>query len=78
LKGVILEHDGMHCGHGKMKMGILITAFGLIFLFGNLDLITTETVNILWPLLIVLIGLGKILKSVTCTDGCCDMKKKKK
>jgi len=56
------------CPCHKM-VGIFIILFGLTFLLGTLNVISQQIVNIVWPSLIILVGLKK-LGSGMCK--CCD------
>ncbi|MES2203338.1 MAG: DUF5668 domain-containing protein [Patescibacteria group bacterium] len=55
------------CHHHKI-IPLLIALFGLTFLLGNLDVLSAQTVNIIWPSLIILAGLSKIAGRMC---GCC-------
>ena len=74
-----MEKEGMHCGHhGSIKMGILLALFGLVFLAGALDVIDSKTVAMLWPSVIILAGLVKILKGLSAGNCSCSTTKGKK
>jgi len=51
-----------------MIFGIIIVIIGLIFLLQSLGLITGDTWKIIWPCLIIVIGLGIINRE---RGGCC-------
>lgn len=51
-----------HTGAG----GWLVAAFGLAFLLQNLDIITPEITNIIWPTAIVLFG---VKMACSCCGG---------
>lgn len=68
-----MEKGEMHCGHGRVKMGILIVLFGLVFLLGALDVLTSKQVAVLWPIVVILAGLTKMMKGCGC--GHCSTKK---
>ncbi len=46
-------------------MSILVILFGLTFLLGALDILSADTVQLVWPFIIILAG----LKSM-CAGGC--------
>ncbi len=52
------------CSHHKV-IPILVTLFGLVFLLGDLNILTTDFVNLAWPVLVIVGGLMK-LKSCKC------------
>jgi len=58
------------CMHHTM-MPIFLILLGLIFLLGNLGVISDATVGIIWPILLILFGLGKIMgmKCKCCHHG---------
>lgn len=56
------------CSHHKV-IPILMVLFGLTFLLGNLNnMISPETVNLIWPVLVIIAG-GTKLFHHKC--GCC-------
>jgi len=63
------SHDGCHCMCHKMK-GFMVVLFGLVFLLGNLEVISQHIVGIVWPSLLILAGLKKSLGRHLCK--CCD------
>ena len=55
--------EGKYCdwpGHKGLDAW-LITAFGLAFLLQNLQVITPELANIIWPSVIVLYGIKNVI-----------------
>ncbi len=48
--------------HHKMP-AILVIVFGLLFLFGNMSIVSPETVTMIWPLLVMLAGAMKLTSS---------------
>ena len=65
------NHNGMcNCPHHKF-MPILIVLFGLTFLLGAMGTITMGTVNIVWPIIIIVAGLFKLNRGMCkcCTNG---------
>jgi hypothetical protein len=57
---------------------VLIVLFGLTFLLKELGVVSASTANIVWPVIIILIGLKKIMKNVCkcCgVDKCCETHK---
>lgn len=59
-------------------LGVLILIIGLFFLLKNLGLITVALWNILWPLLVIAIGLKMMLKKKHShwSDYCCNFGEK--
>ena len=58
------------CGHHVIGP-IAIILIGLAFLFSNLGWITGSVLGIIWPILIIIWGAGKLCK---CCGKCCDKK----
>jgi hypothetical protein len=48
--------ESCSCIHHLM-VPILVVVFGLIFLLGNLDVINSSTVGLLWPIVVMVGGL---------------------
>jgi len=55
------------CPHHKITP-IFVVLFGLVFLLGTLDVLAARTVSIVWPIIVILVGLQKMFGS-RCT--CC-------
>ncbi len=55
------------CSHHKI-IPALIALIGLTFLLGNVGVLTGGAVGLIWPILLILIGLQKMFKHM-CT--CC-------
>ena len=51
------------CMHHK-TVPLFITLFGIMFLLGNLNVITPQTVSIVWPSLLILGGLMKMFSGM--------------
>jgi len=49
-----------------MWFGIFITCLGILYLLRSLDIIYGSVWNWAWPVLLICIGLGLILKPGTC------------
>ena len=61
------EQAKTKCGCFCHKMhGILVALIGLVFLLGAFDVLSPKTVNIAWPILLILIG----LKCGLCQGKC--------
>lgn len=57
-----------------MIIPLLLIAIGLVFFARSLGFITDEVINVLWPLLLVVIGLGMMSNRYLgscCEDGTC-------
>jgi len=48
------------CSHHKV-MPVLVTVFGLVFLLGALNVFTADVVGIIWPILVIIGGLTKLM-----------------
>lgn len=57
-----------NCPCHKM-LGVFIVLFGLTFLLGTLEVISQKTVNIVWPIFVILAGLKKMTKGLC---KCCE------
>jgi hypothetical protein len=58
------------CGCPCHKMGgVVVVLIGVIFLLGNLDIISSKIIGIIWPIFIILAGI-KIMAKRMCK--CCD------
>lgn len=55
--------DGKNCDciHHHM-LALLVTLFGVVFLFGDLGWIPGQMVNVIWPVILVIGGIGKMLE----------------
>lgn len=49
------------CNHHKM-FSWLVVLFGLTFLLGDLNVLTAGAVSVIWPVLIIIAGVGKMCK----------------
>ena len=45
----------------RMIFGVILVAIGIIFLLQNLNIITGDAWKIIWPIVVILIGIGFIL-----------------
>lgn len=50
-----------------MLVGIAIIVIGIVFLLQNMGLISVSVWQVIWPLLIILLGVSMITKG----SGCC-------
>ena len=65
-----MEQGKNGCGCSCHKtLGILIAFIGVVFLLGHFDVIGSDTVDILWPVLVILIGIKKAYGRSICK--CC-------
>lgn len=53
--------SGCKCMHHKV-VPVLIILFGLNFLLGGLGVLSANAVDIVWPVIVVLIGFMKLMK----------------
>ena len=53
------------------SMGVLVVLFGLTFLLGTLGVISSRTMNIAWPIIVMLAGLKKTMRGMCkcCAEG---------
>jgi len=56
------------CFHHK-AMPVLVVLFGLTFLLGAWGALSLEAVNVIWPVIVILAGLFKIVEKSMCK--CC-------
>ncbi|MEI6378590.1 MAG: DUF5668 domain-containing protein [Candidatus Falkowbacteria bacterium] len=62
------------CPH-HMMMPILIMLLGIVFLLKALNVMTADMTALVWPIIIILIGLMKMMgRMCKCCGGHCDMK----
>ncbi len=54
------------CGHHKL-VSWLIVLFGLVFLLGTFGYLSAYTVNIVWPIIVIVLGFMKMCK---CCSHC--------
>ncbi len=75
-------NDVKTCGSGscgsmvnkcKMMKAVLIVVFGLLFFAKAMMWVSAETVNIVWPILVIIGGLGKFCPCKNCAgqSACC-------
>ena len=59
------------CPHHKV-MSVLVVLFGLTFLLGAWGTISSDAVNVICPILIIIAGLFKMTKGMCkcCSGGC--------
>lgn len=73
--------DGKMCACGcpcHMMKGILVILFGLTFLLGTFEVLSQHVVNIIWPILVILVGGGIMMKGkCKCCDGSSPAENKK-
>lgn len=54
-------YDGSDCGCWHHNIfAFLLIVFGLTFLLGAFQIISGETVNVIWPILVVIAGIKKL------------------
>lgn len=58
------------CPHHRLN-GLLIALAALAYLLGNLEVITTQLANTIWPVLVMIVGLNKSLARGMCK--CCSV-----
>jgi len=59
-----------------MIFGLILVAIGIIFLLQNLNIITGRAWEIIWPVVVILIGIGFGVRHVK-GKGCCGEDRKK-
>ena len=47
------------CSHHKI-VPALVVVFGLVFLLGTLEVLAVRTVDIAWPIIVILVGLNML------------------
>lgn len=55
------------CPHHKM-IPALVTLFGLVFLLGTLGVMSMGTVNVVWPIIVIVAGLTKMGGCKCCSS----------
>lgn len=53
------------CPHHKMVPWCIIL-IGLTFLLGQMNILTMEAVGLIWPVLLIIIGVTKLVKCKCC------------
>ena len=48
------------CSHHSV-VPVLVVLFGVLFLLGNLGVIASETVSVVWPIIVILCGSMKLM-----------------
>lgn len=57
-----MEHNVQKCSCPHHKMGgVFVILFALTFLLGNLEVISSHIVGIVWPIIVGLAGFTKIM-----------------
>ncbi len=58
------------CPHHKV-VPLMITLIGVVFLLGNMGTMSMQTVGIVWPVLVIVIGVMKLMKGACkcCMNG---------
>lgn len=54
----------------KMMKGGFVILFGLLFLVKAFGGVSAETTNIIWPILVIIAGLGKFCPCKNCAGSC--------
>lgn len=57
------------CTHHKM-VPMLIILLGVVFLLGNLQVLTPAAVNVIWPVIIILVGAMKLTSQMKMCKCC--------
>ena len=61
---------GSNVNKCKMIGGILVILFGLLFLAKALGWVSADTVNMVWPILVIVAGAGKLCRCKNCAGTC--------
>lgn len=65
-----MEEKNMACGCPCHKsVGVLVILIGLDILLGNLGVLEAKVVGIVWPILLMIIGLKKSIRCKCCAHG---------
>ena len=65
-----MEEKNMACGCPCHKfVGVLVILIGLDILLGNLGVLEAKVVGIVWPVLLMIIGLKKSVRCKCCAWG---------
>jgi hypothetical protein len=57
-----------NCPHHKI-MPVIIILIGLTFLLGAFNVLSPMAVSIIWPILVIIIGLKKLKRCKCCMRG---------
>ena len=56
------------CHKWKGLKGILVVLIGLTFLLSTLGIVTMAAANIIWPILLIMIGVKMMARMCKCCD----------
>jgi len=56
------------CHKGKGLKGIFIALIGLVFLLSNTGVLSVSAAGIIWPILVILIGIKMMSRMCKCCD----------
>jgi hypothetical protein len=62
--------DGKSCSKCKKICGILVILFGLAFLLKAFGILTESAVNLIWPILVIVMGVGFSMDKKCCKGAC--------
>ncbi len=60
-----MENENCKCTHHKL-IPLCIISIGAVFLLGEINVFTPEAVGMLWPLLLIVIGIAKLKRRKCC------------
>ena len=60
-----MEKGECKCMHHKI-VPVCIALIGLVILLGQMNVLTAGAVNFIWPLLLIVIGVAKMMKYKCC------------
>ena len=67
--GMGLSKNVCKCHHHK-AMPVLVIVFGLLFVAGNMTWVSWEFVNMVWPILVVIAGIKKLVMGMGMCKCC--------
>ena len=63
----------MHQHHHGVTFGLIVLAIGIVFLLRNLGIIEWVSWSIMWPVILIIVGIGACVQAITSKSA----KKKK-
>jgi hypothetical protein len=57
------DWESRGCLRGGLVAGIVLLSLGLLFLLANLGILDSRLMHTWWPLLLIVLGLAKLLRS---------------
>jgi hypothetical protein len=55
----------MHHHHNGVTFGLIVLAVGIVFLLRNLGIIEWVSWGIMWPVILIVVGIGVCIQAIT-------------